>query len=102
MRRRPGFTIVELLVSMALILFVMVILTEAFSAGLDTFRELKAIGDMQERIRSVALVLRTDLKRDHFDEARGYRLSDQDLRTMPPPATGYFRIAQRFPLPLPQ
>ena len=40
-RRRPGFTLVELLVAMALILFIMVILTEAFSAGLETFRRIR-------------------------------------------------------------
>jgi prepilin-type N-terminal cleavage/methylation domain-containing protein len=98
MRRRPAFTLVEMLVALALILLIMVILTEAFSAGLESFRRLKAIGDMQERLRSAALILRDDLRADHFEETRGNRLSDQDLRSQPPPHTGYFRIAQRFPL----
>jgi type II secretory pathway pseudopilin PulG len=102
MRRRAGFTIVELLVALALILFVMVILTEAFSAGIDTFRQLKAIGDMQERMRSVAMMLRRDLQADHFDELRGARLSDQDMRTMAPPSRGYFRIWQATQTLLPQ
>src|SRR5262249_19282341 len=62
---------------------------------------LKAIGDMQERMRSVAIILRNDLKYDHFDEVRGNRLSDQDLRTQPPPDNGYFRIWQQSPHPIP-
>ena len=33
MRRRQGFTLVELLVSMALVVFMMLILSEAFSVG---------------------------------------------------------------------
>jgi type II secretory pathway pseudopilin PulG len=97
MRRRQAFTIVELLVATALIIFVMAILTEAFSAGLTTFRQLKAIGDMQERLRTAAVVFRRDLRADHFVSTtvpRGPRLSDCDLRTQPPPDQGYFRIWQ--------
>ena len=47
MRRRQGFTIVELLVAMALIVLIMSIISEAFVEGLGTFRELKGIGDLQ-------------------------------------------------------
>src|SRR5262245_6221538 len=98
MRQRQGFTITELLVAFALIMFIMVILTEAFSAGLESFRHLKAIGDMQARIRSVSIILRRDLKSEHFEnyDFRGNRLSNQDMRTMPPPDEGYFRIWQRL------
>jgi type II secretory pathway pseudopilin PulG len=111
MRRRQAFTLVELLVSMALIIFIMAILTEAFSAGLTTFRQLKAIGDMQERMRSVTIVLRNDLMADHFyDTSRtnATKLSQIDLRTLDslgnpnssgstgPPTAGYFRIWQNW------
>ncbi|HJT75956.1 MAG TPA: prepilin-type N-terminal cleavage/methylation domain-containing protein, partial [Gemmataceae bacterium] len=65
MRRRQGFTLVEMLVTLALVLFIMVILSEAFASGLGTFRQLKAIGDMQERLRSVATIVRHDL-RNHY------------------------------------
>jgi hypothetical protein len=105
MRRRQAFTIVELLVSMALIIFIMAILTEAFSAGLTTFRQLKAIGDMQERMRSVAIGLRRDLKWVAFEDPPGTprRLSDLRLNLaavggvpgQQPPAAGYFRIWQQ-------
>src|SRR5947208_11474370 len=96
MRRRQGFTIVELLVALALIIFIMVILTEAFSAGLESFRRLKAIGDMQERMRSAAIIIRRDLQAEHFenDSTRGSRLSDQDMRWMDPPDKGFFRLWQ--------
>lgn len=101
MRRRQGFTITELLVSMALIIFIMMILTEAFSAGLETFRQLKAIGDMQERLRTATVVLRQDLQARHFGEGPG-RLSDQKCNLAytgewQPPLTGYFRIRQQPP-----
>jgi prepilin-type N-terminal cleavage/methylation domain-containing protein len=100
MRRRQGFTLVELMVSLALIIFIMAILTEAFSAGLAAFRQLKAIGDMQERMRSVAIVLRNDLKADHFfdtNRTNATRLSDIDLRNAGvPPSSGFFRIVQQW------
>src|SRR5258707_306991 len=73
-QERRGFTLVEMLVSMALILFLLAILTEAFSAGMEAFRQLKAIGDMQDRLRSTASILRRDLAADHFEGSR--RLSD--------------------------
>jgi type II secretory pathway pseudopilin PulG len=96
MRRRQGFTITELLVAFALIIFIMVILTEAFSAGLESFRQLKAIGDMQEKLRAAFIVMKRDLQAEHFEDARGNRLSDIDLRSQEPPDAGYFRLWQRW------
>jgi prepilin-type N-terminal cleavage/methylation domain-containing protein len=96
---RPAFTLVELLVTMALILFIMVILSSAFVAGLDAFRQLKGIGDMEERLRTTALILRRDLGDDHFEGKR--RLSDANFWNLGTPLQGFFRIVQaqdpRFP-----
>ncbi len=74
MRRRAAFTLVEMMVSVALVLFIMVILTEAFGKGLESFRTLKAIGDMESRLRAATAVLRRDLEADHFEGKR--RLSE--------------------------
>src|SRR5262249_3919838 len=60
--------------SMVLIIFIMLILSEALRAGLQSFRELKAVGDMQEKLRSTSMILRRDLAADHFEGRR--RLSD--------------------------
>ena len=73
---RHGFTIIELLVAMALIILIMAVLSEAFVAGLGAFRSLKSIGDMQERVRLSGNRLRQDLALRHFEEDR--RLSDID------------------------
>src|SRR5262249_41037863 len=56
-QRRSGFTLVELLVAMALTLFIMVILSQAFIAGVQTFADLKAIGDMNNRLRVASSTL---------------------------------------------
>ena len=39
--RRSAFTLVEMLVATALVMFIMLILSEAFVAGLEAFRTLK-------------------------------------------------------------
>src|SRR5262249_16877638 len=61
----------------------------------------KAIGDMQERMRSVAIIMRRDLRAFHFQQLtgppRGLGLSDQDLRNAgAPPDQGYSRLWQQF------
>jgi prepilin-type N-terminal cleavage/methylation domain-containing protein len=98
--RRQGFTLVELLVAMALTLFVMVILSQAFVTGLETFRQLKGLGDMQRGLRAATLRLQDDLRADHFEAGR--KLSDPTFWTPPLysalpyqlPAQGFFLITQ--------
>jgi prepilin-type N-terminal cleavage/methylation domain-containing protein len=95
MRKRQGFTLVELLVAMALIIFIMSILSYAFVAATTTFRDLKAAGDMAEKLRSATTILQRDLAADHFDGRR--RLSDPSFWANGPPRQGFFRIWQGSP-----
>jgi prepilin-type N-terminal cleavage/methylation domain-containing protein len=92
MRRRAGFTITELLVAMALIVFILSILATAFSEGVKTFRGLKGIGDMNQRLRIFSSLIRSDLEADHFEGRR--RLSDTQFWAIGPPRAGFFRIWQ--------
>jgi prepilin-type N-terminal cleavage/methylation domain-containing protein len=96
MRSRRGFTLVEMLVAMALTIFVMVILSQAFVTALQGFRELKGLGDMQARLRTAATILRRDLAADHFEGRR--RLSDANFWNTAlgggPPREGFFRLYQ--------
>jgi len=107
-RRRSGFTLVELLVAAAVSILLMVILTQAFAAGLEMFRKLRAQGNMQERLRMTSITLRDDLTRPHFNAAGAGpggqnllddRLSDQNLNNAYsggwlPPGNGFVRIWQ--------
>jgi prepilin-type N-terminal cleavage/methylation domain-containing protein len=100
MRRRSGFTIVELLVSLALILFIMAILSQAFISATGTFRNLKAVGDMMTKLRATTQLLQRDLTADHFNGKQ--RLSSSvsyyygsgwgDLWINGPPQQGFFQI----------
>jgi type II secretory pathway pseudopilin PulG len=107
-RQRASFTLVELLVAMALTIFIMVILTEAFTTGMNGFRQLKAIGDMNERLRACTITLRGDLIQLHFDGTK--RPSDSNITTpyvastgstSCQPLQGYLRIEQEQSLLVP-
>ena len=54
---RSGFSVVELLNSLALIIFIMGILSEAFSAGLAAFGRINSAGDLDESLRAEAQAL---------------------------------------------
>src|SRR5436309_2742796 len=84
-RHRPGYTLVEMLVAAAVSILIMVILTGAFQAGLDSFRKLRAQGNLQERLRMARTSLSDDLSQPHFEQTQGGwssldYLSNQDLR----------------------
>ena len=66
---------------MALITLIMAILSQAFTEGLESFRRLKGIGDLNERLRSAASLLRTDVLAAHFGTNR---LAQDTLRTGAP------------------
>lgn len=87
MAHRKGFTLVELMVSLALTVFMMAILSEAFVVGLESFRKLRAMAELEQGMRTVEAILRSDLAADHFEGAK--RLSEctvsgQRMPTFPP------------------
>jgi hypothetical protein len=65
------------MVVMALTMFIMAVITQAFGTGLDTFRGLKGIGDLQDGLRTATTIIRNDLAQDHFEGKR--RLSDPNF-----------------------
>jgi hypothetical protein len=56
-RSQGGFTVFELLVAMALIVFLMSILSQTFSEGARAFRHLKGVGDLDERLGGDCMAL---------------------------------------------
>lgn len=98
---RPAFTLVEMLVSAALIIFVMLILTTVFKDGLAALSQMRGVGGLQEQLRYANSVLRRDLAAPHFDREitalYGPNLSQQRLDNYDwkPPRMGFFRIYQQ-------
>jgi len=95
---RQGFTLVELLVAMALTLFIMVILSQAFVAGAQTFSDLKSLGDLNKRLRTATSQMRADLRAVNFNNS-----STTTLHSVPLPidatsnGVGFFRVWQGQP-----
>ena len=88
--RKKGFTLVELLVSMAIIIFMLSIMSQAFVIATTCMSGLKGVGELLDKGRPVLAVLQKDLSAYHFD---GYkRLSDADFWDNGPPRQGYFQI----------
>jgi prepilin-type N-terminal cleavage/methylation domain-containing protein len=73
-RRRRGFSLVEMLVALALTLMLMAIMSEMFVIGLDTFRVSKSVADMDRTLQTCADMIRRDLRSAHFEGS--LRVSD--------------------------
>jgi len=80
--------------------FIMTVLSAAFSAASKSVRDLKAAGDNAERLRGAVTLLRRDLLLDHFKAQK--RLSDNlfwkndpnNPNVDCPPDEGFFRLWQ--------
>jgi len=92
---RSGFTIVELLVAMALIVFMMSIMSQAFVIATTAMSGLKKVTDLVDKVRPAMAILERDLGAYHFDGSR--RLSDADFWKDGPPTAGYFSVWQDKP-----
>ncbi len=106
--RRPGFTLIEVLVAAGLCMLIMVVMTQAFAAGIDTFSVLKSTGELQERLAISGTVLQTDLAATHLENQVGEPTRVSNIRfdkigdpayekTARPPYRGFFRIQQEAP-----
>jgi type II secretory pathway pseudopilin PulG len=102
-KARAGFTLVEMLVTVALMMFIMILLAGAFQQGIDMFRTLRAQALNADKLRMAMDVLRQDLASPHFESLSrnglgGPFLSDQrlDRDGWKPPSGGFFRIWQWF------
>jgi prepilin-type N-terminal cleavage/methylation domain-containing protein len=91
---KKGFTLVELLVSMAIIIFMLSIMSQAFVIATTCMSGLKGVGELLDKGRPVLAVLQKDLSAYHFDGNK--RLSDADFWDNGPPRQGYFKIYEGY------
>jgi hypothetical protein len=99
--RRSAFTITEMLVATALILFIMAIISQVFASASKTYTAMRVAGDLQERARTGAAVMRRDLTLEHFgmpfsSGLSGPRVGDQrlDQPGWTPSKLGFFEVRQ--------
>src|SRR5260221_9194054 len=67
---RAGLTLVEMLIALALSIFIMAIMSEAFVKGLEAFGQFKALSDLEQRLRTFANIIRRDLRAPHFENSK--------------------------------
>lgn len=67
-RGRSGFTLVEMLVSTALVLLIMVLFAQIYGAAVGTLREQEGIAKNDAKARSVVTMLRNDLRERSYRE----------------------------------
>ena len=91
-KSRLGFTLVELLIAMALIILMLSIMSQAFVIATGTMQGLKEVADMQEKIRPAITLLQRDLGANHFEGSK--KLSDPEFWDNGPPKEGYFTLWQ--------
>ncbi|HMO35554.1 MAG TPA: prepilin-type N-terminal cleavage/methylation domain-containing protein [Gemmatales bacterium] len=94
--RRAGLTLVEMLIALALSIFIMAILSEAFVKGLEVFGQYKALADLEQRLRTVANIIRRDLRAPHFEGNR--KLSECTVSGKPMPILDGLRNVPYGPL----
>ena len=94
-KMRPAFTLVELMVAMALIILMLSIMSQAFVIATGTMQGLKELADMQEKIRPAMTLLQRDLGAYHFEGSK--KLSDPEFWDNGPPREGYFMLWQDQP-----
>jgi hypothetical protein len=99
--RRSAFTLPELLVAAALSMAIMALIAVAFQKAIDIFRNMRAVGSMEDKLRSAENVIKRDLSSEHFGGIfkpgyAGAFLRDQrlDLSGWMPPDEGYFSFRQ--------
>ncbi|RLS25180.1 MAG: type II secretion system protein, partial [Planctomycetota bacterium] len=90
--RKNAFTLVELMVAMALIILMLSIMSQAFVIATGTMQGLKEVADMQEKIRPAINLLQRDLGANHFEGSK--KLSDPEFWDNGPPKEGYFMLWQ--------
>ena len=92
---RNAFTLVELMVAMALIILMLSIMSQAFVIATGVMQGLKEVADMQEKIRPAITLLQRDLGANHFEGSK--KLSDPEFWDNGPPREGYFMLWQDKP-----
>ena len=101
---RRGFTLVEMLVSTALVMLMMVLFAQIYAAAVGTIREQEGISKNDQKARAISIVLENDLRNRTYREIprqqTARRVSAVGLvplaRNVPvsPSQAGYFSYAE--------
>lgn len=97
--RRPGFTLVEMLVSVALILLMMTMFASIFSMATDSVSKQRGISENDQKARSLTTVIRSDFQHRTMRYPLAF-YPGEDSSTSPTPfgsRAGYLYISTNNP-----
>jgi prepilin-type N-terminal cleavage/methylation domain-containing protein len=91
--RNRGFTLVEMLVAVALVLFILGLFSLLMQSAMQGVREAKGINAVDQRLRNAVTILKADLRQVYLANG-GTRFSPAELFTRRDrvPTAGYFSI----------
>ncbi|MFO0805545.1 MAG: type II secretion system protein [Gemmataceae bacterium] len=97
-KTRSGFTLVELMISAAITVMIMTILSICFQVSMKAMSAMRAQGDAADQLRAVGEVIKRDVNASHFSPVDpgtgprnvGRRLSDYQNVT---PRSGFFFLS---------
>ncbi len=96
---RKGFTLVELLVSITLTIFILTLFATLFGAGNDAVRSARGSGEIDRSVQGSITKIKRDLEHVYIGE--GVRLSEAFTSASNIPSAGYFTIEENLPASLP-
>lgn len=99
---RSGFTLIEMLISVTLVLLMMVLFAEIFELASDSMTLQRALADNDQKVRAFTTVLRSDLQKRTFERVVPFHpresLTVQNVQTESfGPRRGYFYLSLNDP-----
>lgn len=96
---RKGFTLVELLVSITLTIFILSLFATLFGAGNDAVRTARGSGEIERSVHASITKIRRDLQHVYIGDGVSLGEAFSSPRTIP--SAGYFTIEENLPASLP-
>ena len=96
---RHGFTLIEMLIAVTLVLLMMVLFAEIFGLASESMELQRTIADGDQNVRSLTTVLRSDLQKRTFRDVVPYSSTESlDFQTLPfASRRGYIYISLNDP-----
>ena len=96
---RAGFTLIEMLISVTLVLVMMTLFAQIFGIATESMSTQRGIAENDQRARSVTTILRNDLDKRTFRYVMPYYVGEDTTASVTPASArrGYFYVSTNDP-----
>ena len=97
--RRSGFTLVEMLISVALVLLMMTLFAQVFELASESITLQQALAENDQQLRTCVTIMRADLRKRSFRDVVPFREAQGSAGSLSPyfQRKGYFYISTNDP-----